>query len=94
MKNERRVMKLIGRGFLLCGLLGLNGCDYWPPALQTEIEALRADLEEAMDERQQLDGCVVFPRLQPVRPPATVSERPRHADRGAAPPARRILGIG
>ncbi|HEY5627093.1 MAG TPA: peptidoglycan-binding protein [Nitrospira sp.] len=47
-------MKLIGRGFLLCGLLGLNGCDYWPPALQTEIEALRADLEEAMDERQQL----------------------------------------
>ena len=54
MKNERTSMQLIGGGFLLVGLLSLNGCDYWPPALQTEIEALRADLEEAMDERQQL----------------------------------------
>ena len=36
--------------------LTLSGCDYWPPALQHEIEELRADLNDALDERQQLDN--------------------------------------
>lgn len=35
-------------------LLWLNGCDYWPPALQSQIETLRADLDDAMDERQRM----------------------------------------
>lgn len=36
--------------------LGLAGCDYWPPALQHEIEELRADLNDALDDRQRLDN--------------------------------------
>ena len=36
--------------------LGLSGCDYWPPALHHEIEELRADLNDAWDERQRLDN--------------------------------------
>jgi peptidoglycan hydrolase-like protein with peptidoglycan-binding domain len=36
--------------------LSLSACDYWPPALQHEIEELRADLNDALDERQQLDN--------------------------------------
>jgi len=54
MRSEQTFMPLVGRGILMVGLLSLSGCDYWPPALQTEIEGLRADLEEAMEERQKL----------------------------------------
>jgi len=39
-----------------CLGLGLSGCDYWPPALHQEIEELRADLNDALDERQRLDN--------------------------------------
>ena len=35
--------------------VGLAGCDYWPPALQTQIETLRAQLNDALDDRQRLD---------------------------------------
>jgi murein L,D-transpeptidase YcbB/YkuD len=54
MRSRQTFMPLVGRGILVMGLLGLNGCDYWPPALQSQIDGLRADLEEAMEERQQL----------------------------------------
>ncbi len=27
--------------------VGLSGCDYWPPALQTQIEQLRSELQSA-----------------------------------------------
>jgi len=54
MRSEQTFMPLVGRGILMLGLLSLNGCDYWPPALQTQIEGLRADLEAVMEERQQL----------------------------------------
>ncbi|WP_455244957.1 peptidoglycan-binding protein [Petrachloros mirabilis] len=36
-------------------LLGLGGCDYWPPALQTEIDTLRTELNDVLDERQRLE---------------------------------------
>lgn len=36
-------------------LFGLGGCDYWPPALQTEIDTLRAELNDVSDERQRLE---------------------------------------
>lgn len=34
--------------------LGLTGCDYWPPALQTQIEQLRSELQMMTAERVQL----------------------------------------
>lgn len=50
-KNNRIVHLIL----VLAGL-GLSGCDYWPPALHHEIEELRADLNDALDERQRLDN--------------------------------------
>ena len=32
----------------------LSGCDYWPPALQTQIEQLRSELQTVTMERAQL----------------------------------------
>ena len=54
MRSEKTTMRLLGSGILMLGLVSLAGCDYWPPALQTQIEALRTDLEAVMEERQQL----------------------------------------
>jgi peptidoglycan hydrolase-like protein with peptidoglycan-binding domain len=54
MRSEKTIMRLVGRGILILGLISLTGCDYWPPALHNQIEGLRADLEDAMEERQQL----------------------------------------
>ena len=36
--------------------MGLSGCDYWPPALQTEIEQLRSELQSATAEKTQLQN--------------------------------------
>jgi len=36
--------------------MGLAGCDYWPPALQTQIEQLRSELQAATVERTQLQN--------------------------------------
>ena len=36
--------------------VGLSGCDYWPPALQTEIEQLRSELQSATAEKTQLQN--------------------------------------
>lgn len=38
-----------------CILLGVTGCDYWPPALQAQIEQLKAEAQMAMAERASLD---------------------------------------
>jgi septum formation inhibitor MinC len=35
-------------------LTGLTGCDYWPPALQAEIEQLRAETQTLAMEKTQL----------------------------------------
>jgi len=34
--------------------LTLAGCDYWPPALQTQIEQLRSELQTVTAEKSQL----------------------------------------
>lgn len=39
-------------------LIGLAGCDYWPPALQTQIEQLKADLQMITAERARLEQQV------------------------------------
>ena len=44
-------------GLITIGLLiglSLSGCDYWPPALHHDIEELRNDLNDALDERHRL----------------------------------------
>jgi chromosome segregation ATPase len=34
----------------------LSGCDYWPPALQTQIEQLRSELQTVTMEKTQLQA--------------------------------------
>lgn len=49
-----RVMKQ-GMAVLAIGCtLTLAGCDYWPPALQTQIEQLRSELQTVTAEKAQL----------------------------------------
>ena len=36
--------------------VGLSGCDYWPPALQTQIEQLRSELQSVTMEKAQLQN--------------------------------------
>ena len=36
--------------------VGLSGCDYWPPALQTQIEQLRSELQTVTMEKAQLQS--------------------------------------
>ena len=55
MTINKRVAGLVSIAVLGTGYLSLIGCDYWPPALQDQIEALHAELNDALDERQQLD---------------------------------------
>ena len=39
-------------------LLRIAGCDYWPPALQTQIEQLQSELQAATAEKVQLQNQV------------------------------------
>jgi peptidoglycan hydrolase CwlO-like protein len=36
--------------------IGLSGCDYWPPALQTQVEQLRSELQMVTMEKTQLQN--------------------------------------
>jgi septal ring factor EnvC (AmiA/AmiB activator) len=36
--------------------MGLSGCDYWPPALQAQIEQLRSELQMVTMEKTQLQN--------------------------------------
>ena len=38
--------------------VGLSGCDYWPPALQAQIEQLRAEAQGFAAERARLESQV------------------------------------
>jgi septal ring factor EnvC (AmiA/AmiB activator) len=38
--------------------LGLAGCDYWPPALQAEIEQLKSETQTLAIEKSQLEAQV------------------------------------
>ena len=43
-------------GMTLCAafVLSLAGCDYWPPALQVQIEQLRSEIQAVTTEKAQL----------------------------------------
>jgi chromosome segregation ATPase len=47
-------------GLCVVAVIGLvsAGCDYWPPALQTQIEQLRSEVQAATAERAQLQNQV------------------------------------
>ncbi|WP_455388930.1 hypothetical protein [Petrachloros mirabilis] len=56
MMIEGRVGRWVG-GVLALGLaVGIAGCDYWPPALQTQIEQLQSELQAASAEKVQLQN--------------------------------------
>jgi peptidoglycan hydrolase CwlO-like protein len=44
---------LTGLGFLI---MGTTGCDYWPPALQAQIEQLRSENQTLSMEKAQLQS--------------------------------------
>ncbi len=52
--RERWVCSLVGVGMALA----LTGCDYWPPALQAQIEQLRSENQTLAMEKTQLQNQV------------------------------------
>ena len=52
------VRNLVGVAAISIFSVGLSGCDYWPPALQTEIEQLRSELQSVTMEKAQLQNQV------------------------------------
>ena len=58
MVMKRQVNRSIG-AFLGLGLvLGVAGCDYWPPALQAQIEQMRSETQTLTMEKTQLQAQV------------------------------------
>jgi len=55
MTRTMMVRNLVGVAAITIFSVGLSGCDYWPPALQTEIEQLRSELQSVKVEKAQLE---------------------------------------
>jgi septal ring factor EnvC (AmiA/AmiB activator) len=51
---ERQRGRAVGLVIVLAAMLA--GCDYWPPALQTQIEQLRSELQTVTMEKTQLQS--------------------------------------
>jgi outer membrane murein-binding lipoprotein Lpp len=50
---------MMGVMAVLCLTMGLlAGCDYWPPALQAQIEQLRGEVQLAVADRTRLENQV------------------------------------
>lgn len=56
---KRNPMRIIGTVVGFSFALGLMGCDYWPPALQAEIEQLRSEAQTLTMEKTQLQAQVI-----------------------------------
>jgi peptidoglycan hydrolase CwlO-like protein len=50
------VRNLVAAAAITIVSMGLSGCDYWPPALQTQIEQLRSELQMVTMEKTQLQN--------------------------------------
>jgi chromosome segregation ATPase len=50
------VRNLVATAAIAIVSVGLSGCDYWPPALQTQIEQLRSELQTVTMEKIQLQN--------------------------------------
>jgi peptidoglycan hydrolase-like protein with peptidoglycan-binding domain len=55
MEREQKFVIWLVVGVLILALVGMAGCDYWPPTLQAHIEELRAQLNTALDDNQRLE---------------------------------------
>jgi chaperonin cofactor prefoldin len=53
------VRNLIAVAAMTLVSVSLSGCDYWPPALQTQIEQLHSELQSATMEKTQLQNQLV-----------------------------------
>lgn len=51
-------MRLLGMALGFGCLLSVAGCDYWPPALQAQIEQLRSETQTLNMEKTQLQSQV------------------------------------
>lgn len=51
-----QVGRWVGGMLILGCVVALTGCDYWPPALQTQIEQLQSELQVATVEKAQLQN--------------------------------------
>ncbi len=51
-RRERQAGRAVGLVIAMAAVL--SGCDYWPPALQTQIEQLKSELQTATVEKAQL----------------------------------------
>lgn len=54
MTRTMMVRNLVVAAAMTVVSVGLSGCDYWPPALQTQIEQLRSELQMVTMEKTQL----------------------------------------
>lgn len=54
----RHPMRILSTVVALGFALGLGGCDYWPPALQAEIEQLRSEAQTLTIEKTQLQAQI------------------------------------
>jgi len=50
------VRNLVAVAAITMASMGLSGCDYWPPALQTQVEQLRSELQMVTMEKTQLQN--------------------------------------
>ncbi len=56
MMRTAMVRSFVAMVALSIASLGLSGCDFWPPALQTQIEQLRSELQMVTMEKTQLEN--------------------------------------
>jgi peptidoglycan hydrolase CwlO-like protein len=56
MTRTVRARNLVAVAAISIMTVGLSGCDYWPPALQTQIEQLRSELQMVTMEKTQLQN--------------------------------------
>ena len=52
--RRRQGGRAVGLAIAMAAML--SGCDYWPPALQTQIEQLRSELQTVTMEKAQLQS--------------------------------------
>ena len=58
MAENTRAMRVGSVVLGSCLAIGLAGCDYWPPALQAQIEQMRSETQTLTMEKTQLQGQV------------------------------------
>ena len=52
------VRNLVAAAAITLSVVSLSGCDYWPPALQAQLEQLRSELQTVTAEKAQLENQV------------------------------------